>query len=411
MLCIIPDAFKNLLARLQIPYIKVALIDPNFLARKQHPARRLLSALTQAGIGRVPESQTDGTSDLLLSRVEIAVNRVINEFEDDSHVLQDIFDDFRISFDQEVSQAERQEAAVLDQERKVEAHEIANIVADAAIEQILAGYKVPEEIIRFLRYEWRDLLAAIYGHSGTDSEVWKRALNIASTLVWSLTLKPTAKLREQLLATLPGLLRALNSGMEKTHVPDEFRMTLFTFLAGEHAHLARVDQSSVQFSDFPVTRSNPESSPEAAQPSSDSNDSGMEDQRNFMARKTEEIRCMIAAGRFRGRSNPVPENAGEGAGEIKVQDGHQTIAETMKEGTWLDWQDSGGAQKRVKLSWRSIISEKCFFADRHGLKVTEMTPQVLAAELRKGRMQIIEETERVDKALLAALNTLIAEVG
>ncbi|MBL8525926.1 MAG: DUF1631 family protein, partial [Betaproteobacteria bacterium] len=39
---LIPDAVKGLLARLQIPALKVAILDKSFFSRKNHPTRRLL---------------------------------------------------------------------------------------------------------------------------------------------------------------------------------------------------------------------------------------------------------------------------------------------------------------------------------------------------------------------------------
>ena len=45
---LIPDAVKGLLARLQIPALKVAILDKSFFSRKNHPTRRLLDVLAEA---------------------------------------------------------------------------------------------------------------------------------------------------------------------------------------------------------------------------------------------------------------------------------------------------------------------------------------------------------------------------
>jgi hypothetical protein len=47
----LPTSVKALIARLQIPLVKVAIIDKAFFAKKTHPARLLLNHLAQAGIG------------------------------------------------------------------------------------------------------------------------------------------------------------------------------------------------------------------------------------------------------------------------------------------------------------------------------------------------------------------------
>jgi hypothetical protein len=47
----IPDALKALIGRLQIPVLKVAMLDKDFFSHKTHPARLLLDALAAAAFG------------------------------------------------------------------------------------------------------------------------------------------------------------------------------------------------------------------------------------------------------------------------------------------------------------------------------------------------------------------------
>ncbi|MGH8771260.1 MAG: DUF1631 family protein, partial [Burkholderiales bacterium] len=53
----IPTAMKALIARLQIPVLKVAMLDKKFFAKKSHPARRLLDQLAYAAIGWSQEDE------------------------------------------------------------------------------------------------------------------------------------------------------------------------------------------------------------------------------------------------------------------------------------------------------------------------------------------------------------------
>ena len=50
----LPDGIKALLARLQIPVLKAAMLDGAFFAKKSHPSRLLVNALAQAGSGWSP---------------------------------------------------------------------------------------------------------------------------------------------------------------------------------------------------------------------------------------------------------------------------------------------------------------------------------------------------------------------
>jgi hypothetical protein len=47
----VPDSLKALIARLQIPMLKVAVLDKSFFSRTSHPARRLLNEIAEAAMG------------------------------------------------------------------------------------------------------------------------------------------------------------------------------------------------------------------------------------------------------------------------------------------------------------------------------------------------------------------------
>ena len=53
----IPDKLKALIGRLQIPVLKVAMLDKQFFSKKSHPARRLLDEIAAASIGWSEEGE------------------------------------------------------------------------------------------------------------------------------------------------------------------------------------------------------------------------------------------------------------------------------------------------------------------------------------------------------------------
>ncbi|HEY6862461.1 MAG TPA: DUF1631 family protein, partial [Burkholderiales bacterium] len=73
----LPDGIKALLARLQIPVLKVAMLDGAFFAKKTHPSRLLVNALAAAGLGWSPAM---GQEDPLYRKIENIVHRVIDGF-------------------------------------------------------------------------------------------------------------------------------------------------------------------------------------------------------------------------------------------------------------------------------------------------------------------------------------------
>ena len=69
---------QALLGRLQIPVLKVAILDKSFFARKFHVARGLLNKLAEAGLGW---NDRYGGDAAFYERIEGFVQRVIDEFE------------------------------------------------------------------------------------------------------------------------------------------------------------------------------------------------------------------------------------------------------------------------------------------------------------------------------------------
>src|SRR5262249_21298317 len=76
----IPATVKAVLGRLQIPTLKVALLDKTFFSSKAPPARQLLDRLAQAAFG-LDESQPAGGATLVM--IEKVVGRVLDEFDSD----------------------------------------------------------------------------------------------------------------------------------------------------------------------------------------------------------------------------------------------------------------------------------------------------------------------------------------
>jgi hypothetical protein len=88
----VPEAMKALLGRLQIPMLKVAVLDRSFFGNKQHPARRLLNALARAAMAWVDDGDRSPKS--LYGRIDAVVGKILGEFRDDVGLFTQLYDDF-----------------------------------------------------------------------------------------------------------------------------------------------------------------------------------------------------------------------------------------------------------------------------------------------------------------------------
>ena len=74
----LPAALRAEIAKLQIPVLKVALIDKAFFSNKKHPARRLLDVIASSGLGR-----NDADEPRLIAKIRSIVDELVAGFETD----------------------------------------------------------------------------------------------------------------------------------------------------------------------------------------------------------------------------------------------------------------------------------------------------------------------------------------
>jgi hypothetical protein len=390
----------------------VAVLDKGFFARKNNPARKLLNTLSKAGEGWVDDGSEAQTA--LLDQIEKTINLILDQFEDDVDIFERALTEFEDFLQQQEAMSERHEeqAAKVDQGRENLA--IAKAVAKQSIEQLLDKNEVPEVVSNFLRSTWKDLLIILYVRNGSDSEVWRKVLNIAVTLVWSLQPKTTNQERQELSNTLPALLKSIREGLRRMSVSEESHKELMDVLATEHTRLSRGPEEDEEESLEPAVTEQAVSDQQQEQAVNDSElvqadepvkpeteaevplTEEAQDGVSFLQRKVAEINQMIESGSFSVTDEIV---MGDETQAVPESDEYVDRAREMPDGTWLEYLDDEDKTSRMKLSWRSMISGKLFFVNRQGMKVQEMTVYGLAAKLRSHQVKVLESAPVLDRAI------------
>ncbi len=206
------DAMRALLGRLQIPMLKVAILDKTFFSRKEQPARKLLNNLAQAAIGW--SEQAVRSPDGLYGRIESVIGRVLSEFDDNVGLFAELNDQFSAFLEQEqqgVKVAEKRAAQVtqgkeqLDQAKERVEQEIRRCLGDRQ--------SIPAVVLTILEYAWKDVLLLIRLRKGVESKEWRQAVRLMERLIWSVDPKKGNQERQELLQTIPGLLKGLRVGL------------------------------------------------------------------------------------------------------------------------------------------------------------------------------------------------------
>jgi hypothetical protein len=223
---------KALIGRLQIPILKVAILDRTFFSRKDHPARQLLNQLAQAGAGWRDESEA--AKDRLYEKLESIVRRVLNEFENNVEIFDVLLEDLRGFLAEETRRFDQAQQELLAAAREEGRAEIVKAQIAKDITARLFGREVPEDLRDFFVVSWRRFLTTVTLEEGEGSETRRLGLQLIDDLLWSLTPKKTAEERRRLIQMLPGLLTTIRDGLSRIQCGEEEIQDVIRVLERHH---------------------------------------------------------------------------------------------------------------------------------------------------------------------------------
>ena len=370
----LPDGIKALLARLQIPVLKAAMLDGAFFAKKNHPSRLLVNALAEAGLGWSP---TMGTTDPLYSHIDAIVHRILDGFTDNLA----IFDEAREKLEKFLAEEEQAaEANIESTAVEIDDHDrtqVAAAVVRAEIERRVEMYPVPQFLASFLRTHWSKTLENVYLKQGQESEAWEQNIAMLEDLVWSVQPKRTREDRQHLVALLPSLLKRLSVSMQELHGSGGDREWFMANLVEAHAASVKPSAGSAALATASVVEQAKAEAEEAKAAGDDAK-----------AAKAEER----AAAMTQAEPAPVEE------GPEVIEDEFLEIAQSLERGTWIEFESEGGQLAFAKLAWISPLRGTYLFTNRQGLKALSMNADELAERFRTDRARLVEAEPLVDRA-------------
>jgi len=359
----LPDAMKALLSRLQIPMLKVGILDKRFFSQTTHPARRLLNALAQAGLGWNPEEgQGENT---LYGQIALMVRRITEEFSDQISLFDELLESFTAFTQKEgrFAQAAEKRANQLTVGR--EKLDCAKVRAAKEIAERLSAYYVPDAIHELIDSGWKDVLLLSYLRHGLESPEWAEAIQTMETLIWTCQPKEVSE-RQEMTRIIPGLLKALREGLTLISFDPHKMATLLKGLQAYHVDVLRgvVEVPTLAAAQVVVVGKNPD----------------------------EDVEEIV-----------IGETSAEA---VVTSDEFVEQAKSMPVGTWLEYVDENDNQVRCKLSCRTELTNLSVFVNRRGIKVAEVSLQGFASILRRPTTTILENVPLMDRALSALMDRL-----
>jgi hypothetical protein len=371
----LPVSLRALIGRLQIPMLKVAVIDKSFFSRGSHPARRLLNEIAAAALGW--GGRDDFQRDALYVRIEQIVQRLLNDFVDDPAIFSELLADFLAFTSDERRRSELLEQRTRDAEEGRARAELARQRVQQELNQRLLGKVLPEVVVRLLQEAWSKVLLLTCLKHGDESFEWEAGLATMDDLVWSVELHEEPEARQHLLSLVPGLLKALREGLASAAF-DPFATSEF-FSQLEVLHV----QAFQHFS-----RSQEDGTPLSAEEQAS--------QGPAMMQVVDEI-VLIAPGE-QVLNEPCPRLPDDDAGLAQV--------DKLRLGGWVEIQEDEEHKLRCKLAAIVEPGERYVFVNRTGMKVLEKTRVGLAMEFRRGTIRLLDDALLFDRALESVLGNL-----
>ncbi|KGI78745.1 DUF1631 domain-containing protein [Oleiagrimonas soli] len=363
----LPMEMQVLLARLQIPYLKAAILDRRLFAHANHPARRLLDELAEAAKSWSAESDRDQR---LLGKVRSVVETLLSDFDDDIEVFNRQLDEFRKFLDGSNRRAQLAEQRAAEATRGREKLQQARRRAAQEILSRIDGRELPALVNGILTRAWANYLVLTLLRHGEESKEFRVGLRFVDDFVWSVGPIRSDVERARLNQLLPLLEKSLRHGL-----------------------------ATVAFQDADVEN--------------------LMRQLNTLYNGQLNLREEVAVAQTVSEAMPIPDSMEAIATPETLSETEETAkpavqpdspevqrVRALKVGTWVEFQADSERPERAKLSWISPISGKYLFVNRRGLKVADKTLDQFASELASGQTVVLEELPLFDRALDAIVERL-----
>ncbi|MGB3462550.1 DUF1631 domain-containing protein [Rhodanobacter lindaniclasticus] len=371
----LPAAMQVMLARLQIPYLKAAILDRKMFSHRQHPARRLLDSLAEQAKSWSEESDRDHR---LHEKVKSIVDQLLHDFDDDMGIFERLLTDLQQFQDVNKRRSELAEQRVAESARGREKLEQARRRAAREILERIGTQKLPPLIHGVLARAWANHLVLTLLRQGEDSPEFKAALRFIDEFIASTRPANDTTSRQTLRQMLPGIERALRQGLANVAFQEQDVERLLSQL---HAYYRQ------QLGEAPAA--------DAAE----------------VAAANEEDVAMLA---IPDSIQPVLDRQAapadileeEELAEVPPDSPEWYQVQALQPGNWLEFTLDDEPPARAKLSWISPMSGRYLFVNRRGLKVADYAPRELASLFADGKARVLAANALFDRAMTAIVGKL-----
>ena len=399
---------KELLGRLQIPMLKVAVLDHDFFSDALHPARLLLNGLARAGQAWNPsENLNDDRYYQILAKI---VYRVSSEFKEDMTLFSDLNEKLnKLLASQKRRQGANEHKLKIAEEAQVQ-RQLSQTQAIEEITEVCEDSQAPEFLLDFLSSQWSQVLSTAILTNEEDK--LDQARQVIQQLIWSIQPKQMSLNRQDFLQVVPTLLRTIKTSGKKFKFEEGIMQDFFDKL--QRIHLGEVSLADYQENPNDVDLSEFEDLGQAHESQTHEDQTGP-DLSEFddlgLKRK-----IFSAPDDNEASSQETIENNVISLG-TKLDTDVQNIetpscapiyyeqVSNLALGARFDLTKN---EETIRCNLAVVIKSigKYIFVNRHGFKVDEKNTDEMAQALQDGNLKHLDDSQLFDRALEAVIGSL-----
>ena len=372
----ISEAVTNLLLRLQIPVIKVAMLDKNFFSDGEHPCRSTLNLIAHLGRGLVTKE------DSLFANLNSVVETLLNDFDIDITSFENAEKQLEI-----IELDELQKTAEKEREtQKVALQTHAREVVLAELQYHVMDKVLPKTSQKLILKFWSTLMFHRYIKFGKNSDDWRDSVSIANKLISFLQPIESTQAFNLISTEKDELIETMHRDLLQTKQnPVDIETEINKVIVHFDKILEESKYSAENIADNGTYFVSVEDQ------GNDMIDMELDD----MAEPVIEVEQEIV--------DPLLEQATISREKIAK------LPTEVRPGVWFKvFNGDESAARRVKLSVIIMEEAKLIFVDRLGIKVIEKDAEDFVQELNEQSSLIIADHSAFDHALGMVINSLSA---
>jgi len=239
----LPDALRSRIARLQIPLMKAAMLEPELLHDDRHPARRLLNRISSAAVAPASDAHPDAALQREIDRI---TQRVLADYDCDATLFSECIDEFEQFLNGQLQRRDGGTATAIEAVELAEKLSVLLTNATGVLCELLLPLNADKRISDFVIHMWPHVLVHAAWHdleAGISSQVpdsmFERCRSVLPELLWSIQDKHAAGERTALIRLLPDLVKRINRALQLIRLPDDERRQIMDVLVAIHTRVLR----------------------------------------------------------------------------------------------------------------------------------------------------------------------------